>query len=326
MSTALKTIFSIALIGILTVGGGFFYIKSQAERDGPHANAALTHIKSGSGLKTIASKLLSDGLIRNALQFRLWARLTGQHTKLRAGEFQIPAKASVKKVLNILESGETVVHKVTLAEGLTVMEMLVHIQDTQGLVGTVTQIPAEGNMLPETYHYSMGDSRQSVVTRMVEAMDELLRIQWQNRPEGFVLATPTDLLTLASIVEKETGMAQERPKVAGVFLNRLKKGMRLQSDPTVVFAITNGSGALGRALSRKDLKIKDAYNTYYVRGLPPGPIANPGRDSILAVLNPAETEALYFVADGKGGHVFANTLKQHNRNVAKWRKFKRAHK
>ncbi|MBL4692598.1 MAG: endolytic transglycosylase MltG, partial [Magnetovibrio sp.] len=275
------------------------------------------------GLKTIAARLQADGVIHNAMQFRLWARLTGQHTKLRAGEFEIPARASIVEVLQILENGQTVVHKLTLVEGLTVTEMLIKIQDAKGLVGTVTNIPDDGMMLPETYYYSWGDSREGLVTRMVNAMSDVITKQWFARPTDFILQTPEELLTLASIVEKETGLASERPKVARVFLNRLNKGMRLQSDPTVVFAITNGSGALGRALTRLDLKIDSTYNTYKIKGLPPGPIANPGRDSILAVMNPADTDALYFVADGTGGHVFAKTLKQHNRNVAKWRRFKR---
>jgi len=323
MPNALKVLLLIAVIGIVVVGIGFFQVKSKAEQAGPHDTALRTQIKAGSGLKTIAARLQADGVIHNAMQFRLWARLTGQHTKLRAGEFEIPARASIVEVLQILENGQTVVHKLTLVEGLTVTEMLIKIQDAKGLVGTVTNIPDDGMMLPETYYYSWGDSREGLVTRMVNAMSDVITKQWFARPTDFILQTPEELLTLASIVEKETGLASERPKVARVFLNRLNKGMRLQSDPTVVFAITNGSGALGRALTRLDLKIDSTYNTYKIKGLPPGPIANPGRDSILAVMNPADTDALYFVADGTGGHVFAKTLKQHNRNVAKWRRFKR---
>jgi len=326
MSNALKALVILALIGIFAIGGSFFYVKDKAERPGPHDVATRVVVEPGSSIKTISASLETLGIITNSLQFRLWARLTEQHTKLRAGEFDIPAQASIADVLNVLERGETVVRKLTLAEGLTVTEMLIIIQDAEGLIGEVTNIPDDGMMLPETYFYSWGDHREDLVTRMVRGMEDLVRMQWLARADDFILETPEQMLTLASIVEKETGLANERPKVAAVFLNRLKKGMRLQSDPTVVFALTNGSGALGRALSRADLKTDSPYNTYQVKGLPPGPIANPGRDSVLAVMNPADTDAVYFVADGSGGHVFAKTLKQHNRNVAKWRKFKRGQK
>jgi len=326
MPSALKVFLILVLIGIMVVVGSFLHVTSKAEQPGPHKTDMRIQISPGSGLKTIAAKLQADGIISNALYFSLWARLTGQHTKLRAGEFEIQARASIIDVLDILERGDPVVRKLTLAEGLTVAEMLILVQDAEGLRGQVSNIPDDGMMLPETYYYSWGDRREDLVTRTVDSMSALVTAQWLKRPNDFILETPEQLLTLASIVEKETGLASERPKVAAVFLNRLKKGMRLQSDPTVVFAITNGSGALGRALTRKDLKIKSDYNTYRVKGLPPGPIANPGRDSILAVINPADTKALYFVADGTGGHVFAKTLKQHNRNVAKWRKLRRQNK
>jgi len=326
MPRALKVLLVLVLIGTTAVVAAFFNLKAKAEQAGSHLVNTRVHIKAGSGLKSIAAVLQSQGVISNATQFGLWARLTGQHTKLQAGEFEILAGASINDILTFLERGETVVRKLTLAEGLTVTEMLIMIQDAEGLTGRVSNIPDDGMMLPETYHYSWGDKREELVSRMVNAMSDLIVDQWQNRPKNFILETPEQLLTLASIVEKETGIASERPQVAAVFLNRLKKGMRLQSDPTVVFAITNGSGALGRALTRTDLKTDSAYNTYRVRGLPPGPIANPGRDSILAVMKPADIKALYFVADGTGGHVFAKTLKQHNRNVRKWRKFKRSQK
>jgi UPF0755 protein len=326
MSYALKALTILALIGVFAIGGSFFYVKDKAERPGPHVAATRVIVTPGSSLKSISSTLETAGVISNSLQFRLWARLTEQHTKLRAGEFEIPPRASIADVLNVLERGETVVRKLTLAEGLTVTEMLIIIQDAEGLVGHVSNIPDDGMMLPETYYYSWGDRREDLVTRMVKGMEDLVSRQWLTRPDDFILETPEQMLTLASIVEKETGIAAERPKVAAVFLNRLKKGMRLQSDPTVVFALTNGSGALGRALTKTDLKTDSPYNTYVVKGLPPGPIANPGRDSILAVMNPADTDAVYFVADGSGGHVFAKTLKQHNRNVAQWRKFMRGQK
>ncbi|MFC1672913.1 endolytic transglycosylase MltG [Pseudomonadota bacterium] len=323
MKRALTLVTLIALIGLIAGGGGFFYVKGGATRPGPHHMDVRLRIIQGQGMNSIANQLRAERVITDPLIFRLWARYTNQHTRLRAGEFNVPARASMAEILSLLERGKTVVHKMTLAEGVTVAEALAMIEAIPALEGHISAIPADGQLLPETYHYSWGDDRNALVKRMTGAMKELVREQWNARPDGFILQSPNDLVTLASIVEKETGVAHERPKVAAVFFNRLRKGMRLQSDPTVVYALTNGSGPLGRALTREDLKIESPYNTYRIKGLPPAPIANPGRDAILAVMNPADTDALYFVADGSGGHVFARTLKEHNRNVAKWRKLKR---
>lgn len=322
MRSTLKALVFLALIGLLIGGGGFLYVQAKVQEPGRHNLDVRVLIEPGSGVSAIAAQLQDEGLVSNGLLVRLWARFSGQHTRLRAGEFEVPARASIIDVLDLLESGKTFVRKLTLPEGLTVTQSLIIIQDAEGLTGGVIAIPDDGQMLPETYHYAWGDKRADLVARMTADMAALVRIQWAARPDGFILKTQQDLVTLASIVEKETAIASERPQVAAVFLNRLRKGMRLQSDPTVVYALTNGSGALGRALTRADLKTDSAYNTYRVKGLPPAPIANPGRDSLLAVMNSADTDALYFVADGSGGHVFARTLKEHNRNVAKWRTFK----
>jgi len=322
MRRTLKALTLLALIGLVIGGGGFLYVQAKVQAPGSHDLDVRVRIEPGSGVSAIAAQLHDEGLVSNGLLVRLWARYSGQHTRLRAGEYEVPAHASIAQVLTLLESGKTYVRKLTLPEGLTVTEAMLVIQDAEGLTGEVTHIPGDGEMLPETYHYAWGDTRADLVARMTADMAALVQTQWVARADGFVLKSPRELVTLASIVEKETGIAAERPQVAGVFLNRLRKGMRLQSDPTVVYALTNGSGALGRALTRDDLKIDSPYNTYRVKGLPPAPIANPGRDSLLAVMNPAVTDALYFVADGSGGHVFARTLDEHNRNVAKWRKFK----
>ena len=324
MKRVLALLFGLALIGLVAGGGGFFIVKGKATQLGPHVSDVRVRIEPGQGMTSIARQLKAEDVIHDDTIFRIWARFTGQHTKLRAGEFDIPAHANTQDVLNILQSGKTVVHKITLAEGITVAEALELIDNADGLSGYVSSIPEDGMLLPETYYYSWGDTRDDLVRRMSDAMSDLVREQWDGRPDNFILNSPMELVVLASIVEKETGLAHERPMVAGVFLNRLRKGMRLQSDPTVVYALTHGQGALGRALTRKDLKTDSPYNTYQIKGLPPKPIANPGRDAILAVMNPAETDALYFVADGTGGHVFARTLEEHNRNVAAWRRFKRA--
>lgn len=323
MKHVLAFFFTTALIGIIAVGGGFFYVKAEATQPGPHDFETPVVIKPGNGVAAISNALVREGVVANGMIFRMWARARDQHRRLRAGEFSIPAKASIEEVLNVLVSGKTVVRKLTLPEGLTVTEAMILIQDAKGLTGPLTAIPDEGWLMPETYHYSWGDERVDMVLNMSASMEDAVKEIWAKRPKDFILKTPLELLTLASIVEKETAIASERQMVAAVFLNRLKNGMRLQSDPTVVYAVTAGSGPLGRAITREDLNIDSPYNTYKIKGLPPGPIALSGKASLRAVIDPAHTKALYFVADGSGGHVFANTLKQHNRNVAKWRKFKR---
>lgn len=324
MKHVLALLFSAALIGLIAVGGSYFYIEGQARQPGPHQADTHVVIEQGSGVISIADTLVRNGVVSDALVFRLWARASDQHRRLRAGEFLVPAGASIDDMLKLLASGKTIVRKLTLPEGLTVTEAMILIQDAEGLQGPLTAIPDEGWLLPETYHYSWGDERVDMVLNMSAAMEDAVRAAWGKRPKDFVLKSSQELLTLASIVEKETGVADERPMVAGVFLNRLQKGMRLQSDPTVVYALTEGSGPLRRALTRDDLKIDSPYNTYLVMGLPPGPIALAGKASLEAVIHPAQTDALYFVADGTGGHVFAKTLEEHNQNVAKWRKIKRA--
>jgi UPF0755 protein len=222
-------------------------------------------------------------------------------------------------VLSLLREGRTVVRHLTIPEGLTTVEILALLDDAPGLSGDRSP-PAEGTLLPETYNYSWGDSRAGMMARMQKAMAETLAKLWASRAAGLPLATPEAAVTLASLVEKETALAAERPRVAGVFVNRLRLGMRLQSDPTVVYALTAGKGPLGRELTRADLEVPSPYNTYRIDGLPPGPIANPGRAAIAAALQPLASRELYFVADGSGGHAFASTLEEHNRNVTRWRK------
>ncbi len=222
-------------------------------------------------------------------------------------------------VLEQMRQGRTVVRRFTVPEGLTSAQVVALLEKEPALTGTVSKPPRNGALLPETYHYAYGDSRAALVERMQAAMTQALAEAWKGRDEGLPLETPQQALVLASIVEKETGIAAERAKVAGVFVNRLEAGMKLQSDPTVIFALTDGAGELGRALTRNDWKFESAYNTYVNAGLPPGPIANPGKASLQAVAKPEKHEFLYFVADGTGGHVFAKTLPDHNRNVARWR-------
>jgi UPF0755 protein len=286
---------------------------------GPHTAEQRIYIERGSGTSAVAQQLERQGLIEDPLVFRLLAKIEKKGGKIRAGEFAAPAKASTRALLTLLTKGPTIVRRFTVPEGALTVEALAIVQAAEGLTGDLpTGIP-EGALLPETYHYSWNDSRADVITRMRSAMATTVQAAMANKPANHPIKTAADLVTLASIIEKETGVGGERALVSGVFVNRLRKGMLLQSDPTTIYAVTRGAGPLGRGLRRSELALKDPYNTYQSAGLPPGPIANPGKAALMAAANPATTDALYFVADGTGGHAFAKTLHQHNRNVQKWR-------
>lgn len=317
----LTIICGVFLLAAVAGGIGYWGWTTFTE-PGPLSQERTLVIPAGSGVRTIASTLSSEGVIEWPRVFVIAARLTGLHAKLKAGEYEFPTSVSQREVLSILVSGKTVDRFVTIPEGLTVAEVLAILEDTPGLEGEIDKVPPEGSLLPETYHYERGADRADILAHMRQSMDETLGRLWEARAPGLPFGTPREAVTLASIVEKETGIAEERPMIAGVFVNRLEKGMRLQSDPTVVYALTGGSGALGRALTRQDWEVDHPYNTYRNAGLPPGPIANPGMASLKAVLRPEETDALFFVADGTGGHAFAETLEEHNRNVAKWRRIR----
>lgn len=312
----------ILVLFVIGVAGGAYGLFARYISPGTLQNDTQLVIVPGTGVKGIAEMLESVGIIQYPLVFRIAARVYGAEKKLKAGEYLFPANVSIRTVIQILEGGETLVRRVTIPEGLTVKQIADVLQGADGLFETMPKALAEGSLLPETYHFSWGDTRREIVARMSRAMDEALAEEWKKRTPGLPLKTPAEAVVLAAIVEKETALAAERPMVAGVFINRLRKGMRLQSDPTVIYALSGGDGDLGRDLTRQDLKILSPYNTYQNAGLPPGPIANPGLASIKAVLNPASTDAFYFVADGNGGHVFSKTLAEHNKNVAKWRKIR----
>ena len=315
----LTVLLALLLVSAVVVGGGYWGWERFTE-PGPLREARSVVVPSGAGVRAIAHRLTSAGVIARPEIFVLAARVTGMHASLKAGEFAFDPGMSQRAVLGKLVSGDTVDRFVTVPEGLTSAEIVALLRAEPGLSGTIEAVPPEGTLLPETYHYELDTARAAILRRMRAAMDETLAGLWETRAPNLPFDDPGEAVTLASIVEKETGVASERPMVAGVFVNRLRRGMRLQSDPTVAYALTEGAGALERALTRRDWKLDHPYNTYRIDGLPPGPIANPGRAALAAVLDPAETKALYFVADGSGGHAFAETLKEHNRNVAKWRR------
>ncbi len=299
--------------------------------EGPLQEKLLVHIEPGTGLGGIARKLEREGALSYPSVFMTGVRIAGAQSFLKAGEYMIKPGMSPKEIMELLREGKVYLRQVTIPEGLTSYEIVSLLAEDQRLAGEIETIPPEGSMLPETYSFSAGETRVDIVARMQDAMsDELTRL-WESRAENLPLSNPQEAITLASIVEKETGQAGERAGIAGVFINRLEKGMPLQSDPTVIYALTGGKhedeghGPLGRRLLRRDMEIDSPYNTYMRKGLPPGPIANPGKDALAAVLNPERHDYYYFVADGTGGHVFSRTLAEHNRNAARWRKIRRSH-
>ncbi len=321
MRTVWKFVFALAVAVVAIATWAALEGHRRFTRPGPLAEATNVVIAKGSGLEAIARQLAAAGVVPDPYSFVIGAKL--RRVTLKAGEYAFPAHVTPRDAMAMMADGRTVVHKLTIAEGLTVRQVLQEVEEAEYLAGTVSRKPAEGSLLPETWHLSRDDSRDEVVARMEKSMRQMLDQAWVGRAPDLPLTSKEQALVLASIVERETGVKSERPLVAAVFLNRLRLGMRLQSDPTVIYGVSGKLGVMDRPISRADLDNPHPWNTYVHDGLPPTPIANPGRASIEAVLNPAKSDALYFVADGTGGHVFARTLDEHNRNVAKWRKIER---
>jgi UPF0755 protein len=271
----------------------------------------------------ITAQLEREGVIENAMLFNIALVLAGDRSKLKEGEYLFKQNASPREVMDVLVSGKQVLHSVTLPEGLTSEQIVQRLNESDVLGGEVRDMPKEGSLLPETYKITRGTSRSDLIKKMQDDQRRAVDQIWARRASDLPLRSPYEMIILASIVEKETGKADERSRVAGVFINRLQKRMRLQSDPTIVYGLVGGKGSLGHSISRAELDKFSPYNTYLIDGLPPGPIANPGRAALEAVANPSRTQDLYFVADGTGGHVFAETLDQHARNVQRWRQIEK---
>lgn len=332
MKRATKTLLGLIVytmtLAVLAATGGMYWLSEEFTAKGPHAEKVLLSIPKGSSLNAIAEILQSEGVIDHAEMFVLASRVLRTQSDLQAGEFAIPPLASPKEIMAILKDGKAFARQITVPEGLTSYQVMQLINKKENLTGTISDIPEEGSLLPETYAFKKNEPRSAVVSRMQRAMQVVLNEAWKNRAEGLPIKSKQEALILASIIEKETGKPGEHARVAGVFINRLKKNMKLQTDPTVIYGLTGGvhdnagQGPLGRRLLRKDLGYDSLYNTYLYAGLPPGPIANPGIAAIRAALNPENHEYIYFVADGTGGHAFGKTLDEHNRNVAKWRRIR----
>ncbi len=305
------------LLGCAATGAAAFYAVRALYGPGPLAEARTLVVPRG-GLQMLAGYLADAGVIDGPNRFLLAALATRDEGPLRAAELAFPAHASLRDVLTVLRTARPVQHLVTIPEGLTAQQIASVLGRTDALSGPVVT-PPEGRALPQSYGFELGATRKAILGRAEAAMDEALAKAWAERQPGLPLASPEDALILASIVERETARPEERPHVAAVYLNRLRLGMKLQADPTVVYGASGGAGTLDRPLTRADLERDDPYNTYRIRGLPPGPINSPGVASLRAVTHPAASPDLYFVADGAGGHVFARTLDEHQRNVARWR-------
>lgn len=313
-------------IGAACLAGIWNWSERYFESSGPLEHETAVIVPQGASITRIAELLAEQDVILYPRAFTLILKFTKPKVTLQAGEYSFEPGISPKEAYEKLVSGETVVRQITIPEGLYTSQILDIINNTYGLTGDIPQGIREGDLLPESYHYHYGDTKASIIERMRNAMRDTIEDLWQKKADNLPFSNINQAITLASIVEKETHIDAERSHVASVFINRLRKNMRLQSDPTVIYAITNGAYVLDRLLTTKDLQVPSEYNTYVVFGLPPAPIDNPGKASIAAVLNPMETHDYYFVANGNGGHLFAKNLKEHNANVRKWRKLEKEKK
>jgi len=316
----------ITLFLIVAVAAGYLlYIgKQRFDAPGPLQENKIVDIPRGSGIRDIADLLTKDGVIDQPWVFIGGVLVLKAHEGLKAGEYQFKAHASLNDVVATLSDGKVVIHQVSIPEGLTSEQIVARLMDNDVLTGNINEVPAEGSMLPDTYNFTRGMTRTQLIQHMQQAQQRLVKEIWARRAADLPIKTPEQLVILASLIEKETGKPDERTRIAAVFVNRLKQKMRLQSDPTIIYGLVGGKGTLGRPIMKSEIDQPTPYNTYQIDGLPPGPITNPGRASLEAAANPARTRDLYFVADGTGGHVFAETYEQHQKNVAHLRQVENA--
>ena len=314
----------VVLLVVLGVIGAcaFAWVQASWDQPGPSQGETIILIPPGTRAHDVAQMLEDRGAVPNVWLFELGLRARKLADKIKAGEYALPAGASMGAIAAILVDGKSIQHRLTAAEGLTSDMIWKMVQNHSALSGDAGPVPEEGTLLPETYLFTRGQSRAGLLDQMRRAQERFLAARWSGRAEGLPYSTMREAIVLASIVEKETALPAERPHIASVFVNRLKVGMRLQSDPTIIYGITKGY-PLGRGIRQSEIEGATPYNTYVIAGLPPGPIANPGKDSLAAVMNPLKTDDLFFVADGTGGHVFAATMSEHARNVVAWRNMER---
>src|SRR5712671_2388893 len=306
------------VLGAASIAGAAWWENNYFVQAGPAPAQTVLVITQGSGLNRIAAALTEAGVVENGLLFRAGVIRRGRTAQLKAGEYAFPAHASEAQVVDMLVAHKTLEHRLTIAEGLTSDSAIALIKADPTLTGEVPVVP-EGSLLPETYLFERGTTRTELLARMHKAQETMLAQLWPKRKQGLPFGSQDDALKLASIVEKETAIPAERPRIAAVFINRLQNGMKLESDPTIIYGLTKGV-PLGHPLRQSELAMPNPYSTYQIAGLPPTPISNPGRDAIQAALNPPDSQELYFVANGTGGHVFAKNAAEHQKNVAQWRK------
>ncbi|MFT5000114.1 MAG: UPF0755 protein [Paracoccaceae bacterium] len=313
---------TLLIVAMTLVGGIIAWGGVQMQSPGDFADDVVFEVKKGDRFDAVSERLAEGGLISDARIFRISARYSGDNNRLKFGEYKVPAYSSMDEVLALVTSGKALAYQVTIPEGLTSWQVVQVLNEEPLMSGEIleSEIPPEGSLAPNTYSISKGDDRKQLLRRMTLAQHKIITEAWELRAEGLPLNSPDEALTLASIIEKETGVKSEREIVASVFINRLNRGMRLQTDPTVIYGVTKGKGNLGRGLRLSELRTKTEYNTYVIDGLPPTPIANPGKAAIEAALNPGTSNFVFFVADGTGGHAFAETIGEHNRNVKAWRR------
>jgi len=310
----------LTLLFLITIGAGVGFVigKQRFEEPGPLASDKIVNIPRG-GVRDVADLLEREGVIDQPYVFMAGALLYKAREDLKYGEYLFPRNASLRDVVNTIIEGKVVQHSFTMAEGLTSDQVVQRLLENEVLSGNIREVPREGTLLPETYRFTRGMTREQMIQRMQTQQRRIVQEVWDRRMQDLPIRSIEQLVVLASIIEKETGKPEERTRVAAVFVNRLKQKMKLQSDPTIIYGLVGGKGTLGRGILKSEIEQPTPYNTYVIDGLPPGPIANPGRASLEAAANPARTKELFFVADGTGGHAFADNYEQHQKNVARLR-------